>query len=290
LYDLHDIPFIMAEPMFPVIDYSRIVSNDAAIASDEKEKLFHSFQDVGFIYLKGYTFLDVFMKTMFSHIHKLFDLSVEQKLHIEGGEKSAFRGWFAPVRTPRYPESADQKEAFGLGNDADPTRPNRWPKDWPEFHQDCSRFLEECFEMHLQILRALTEKIGLPRETLIPSVQAKDSYTALLYYPETTVESLEQRVRSAPHTDFGTLTLLFNDLIGGLGVRNKQGKWVAAPPIQGHAIVNVADLLSRWCITAEVYQTQGCRTCYRDSSAYRWIGDRCCACSIRNCVVWPSKS
>ncbi|CEJ54138.1 Putative Isopenicillin N synthase and related dioxygenases [Penicillium brasilianum] len=236
----------MASPIFPVIDYSRLVSSDSIIAAEEKDKLFQSFHDVGFIYLKGYIFTDDFVKTIFSHIHKLFDLPEEQKLAIEGDEKSAFRGWFAPVRTARNPETADQKEAFGLGNDADPTRPNRWPKDWPEFRNDCSRFFEECFQMHLEILRALTEKVGLPRETLVPSVQAKDSYTALLHYPETTVESFDQRVRSAPHTDFGTLTLLFNDSIGGLQVRNKQGEWCDAPPIPGHAIVNVADLLARW--------------------------------------------
>ncbi|KAI9680231.1 MAG: hypothetical protein M1822_007230 [Bathelium mastoideum] len=236
----------MADPVFPIIDYSRLVSTDAITSSIEKAKLFQSFQDVGFVYLKASVFTDDFMSTIFSHIHKLFALPEEQKLAIEGGEKSAFRGWFAPVRTARNPESADQKEAYGLGNDADPTRPNIWPQDWPEFRHDCSRFFEECFQMHLEILRALTENVGLARETLVPSVQAKDSYTALLYYPETTVESFNQRVRSAPHTDFGTLTLLFNDSIGGLQVRNKQGEWTDAPPIPGHAIVNVADLLSRW--------------------------------------------
>lgn len=236
----------MADPIFPIIDYSRLVSTDAIIASNEKDKLFQSFQDVGFIYLKDSDFTDEFMRTLFSHVHKLFDLPEEQKLAIEGDEQSAFRGWFAPVRTARHPESADQKEAFGLGNDADATRPNRWAADWPEFRRDCSHSFEACFQMHLEILRALTEKVGLPRETLVPSVRAKESYTALLYYPATTVESFARRVRSTPHTDFGTLTLLFNDAVGSLQVRNKQGEWMDAPPIPGHAIVNVANLLARW--------------------------------------------
>ncbi|WEW56952.1 hypothetical protein PRK78_002411 [Emydomyces testavorans] len=235
-----------ANPIFPIIDYSRIVSSDATIAAEEKDKLLRSFKDVGFVYLKGYTFSEEFLQTLFSHIHKLFALPEGEKLAIEGGEKQAFRGWFAPERTARDPEKADQKEAYGLGNDHDSTRPNIWPANWPKFREDFSRFFEECFNMHLEILRALTEKVGLDRETLIPSVKAKDCYTALLYYPQTTAESFQTRVRSAPHTDFGTLTLLFNDGIGGLQVKNKHGQWVDAPPLPGHAIVNVADLLSRW--------------------------------------------
>lgn len=113
-----------------------------------------------------------------------------------------------------------------------------WPKDWPEFQEDFCRFFEECFQIHLELLQALTEMVGVDRQTLLPSVAAKDSYTALLYYPETTAESFQSKVRSAPHTDFGTLTLLFNDGVGGLQVRDKQGQWVDAPPKPGHAIVN----------------------------------------------------
>jgi isopenicillin N synthase-like dioxygenase len=236
----------MTDPVFPIIDYSRLVAADVEVANAEKAKLFQSFQDVGFIYLKNMVFSEEFMSTIFSHIHKLFDLSEEEKLAIEGGEKTAFRGWFAPVRTARDPETADQKEAYGLGKEGDPTRPNFWPKEWPEFREDCLRFFEGCYDMHVDILRALTESVGLPRDTLVPSVQAKDAYTALLFYPETTIESFDRRVRAAPHTDFGLMTLLFNDSIGGLQVRNKQGEWIDAPPIPGHAIVNVADLLSRW--------------------------------------------
>lgn len=112
----------MADSIFPIIDYSRIVSKDASLAAAEKTKLFESFHNVGFIYLTGYTFSDEYIQKLFGHLHRFFALPEEQKLAIEGGEKQAFRGWFAPVRTAKNPEKADQKEAFGLGNDNDPTR------------------------------------------------------------------------------------------------------------------------------------------------------------------------
>ena len=48
------------------------------------------------------------------------------------------------------------------------------------------------------------------------------------------------------HTDFGLLTLLFQDDVGGLQVQDINGDWFHAPPIPDTIIVNVADLLSRW--------------------------------------------
>ena len=49
-----------------------------------------------------------------------------------------------------------------------------------------------------------------------------------------------------PHTDFGVLTVLCQDAVGGLQVQDVNGDWIQAPPIEGTLIVNVADLLSRW--------------------------------------------
>ena len=49
-----------------------------------------------------------------------------------------------------------------------------------------------------------------------------------------------------PHTDFGVLTVLCQDNVGGLQVKDINGDWIHAPPIEGTLIVNVADLLARW--------------------------------------------
>ena len=55
------------------------------------------------------------------------------------------------------------------------------------------------------------------------------------------------------HTDFGLLTVLCQDSVGGLQIRGVDGEWFHAPPIEGTLIVNVADLLSRW--TKGIYKS-----------------------------------
>ncbi|MGE6579786.1 2OG-Fe(II) oxygenase family protein [Vreelandella aquamarina] len=51
----------------------------------------------------------------------------------------------------------------------------------------------------------------------------------------------------APHTDYGCVTLLYQDAVGGLQVRELGSeRWVDAPFIEGSLVVNVGDLLARW--------------------------------------------
>jgi isopenicillin N synthase-like dioxygenase len=44
----------------------------------------------------------------------------------------------------------------------------------------------------------------------------------------------------------GSITLLFQDIRGGLQVRSPKGTFVDATPIEGTIVVNAGDLLARW--------------------------------------------
>jgi isopenicillin N synthase-like dioxygenase len=49
------------------------------------------------------------------------------------------------------------------------------------------------------------------------------------------------------HTDFGALTLLLQDSIGGLEVLHKPtGTWHHVTPIEGAYVINIGDLMQRW--------------------------------------------
>ncbi|OCL05437.1 Clavaminate synthase-like protein [Glonium stellatum] len=237
----------------PVIDYYKIIApsiidSPEAHQESEKEKhrLFEAFIHVGFVYLANHSIPDFAYKNLFAHAKRFFALPEDEKAKIETGEKKAFHGWFAPHRTSGDKTNSDQKEAFDVGDDNDPTRPNQWPENWPEFRDDMNYFFEKCHQVHLVLLRALAQQVGIDEDFFEPHVNAKDHFFRVLYYPETTRSSFKNRLRAGAHTDYGTLTLLFNDNSGGLQVRHADGQYIDAPPIPGCAIINVGDLLARW--------------------------------------------
>jgi isopenicillin N synthase-like dioxygenase len=61
----------------------------------------------------------------------------------------------------------------------------------------------------------------------------------------------DERIGAGAHTDYGNLTLLATDDVGGLEVRTRAGKWIEAPAMPGAFVVNIGDCLMRW--TNDVY-------------------------------------
>ena len=90
--------------------------------------------------------------------------------------------------------------------------------------------------------------LGLESNFFTPYCDAKDNTLRLLYYPPVQKQLLDQpsQRRIGEHTDYGTITLLFQDSVGGLQVKNHEGNYVQATPIEGTIVVNAADLLARW--------------------------------------------
>lgn len=48
------------------------------------------------------------------------------------------------------------------------------------------------------------------------------------------------------HTDMSCLTIVYQDEIGGLQVRSKDGKWMNIVPCEATLVVNIGDMLQAW--------------------------------------------
>lgn len=60
-------------------------------------------------------------------------------------------------------------------------------------------------------------------------------------------DSLEDEVEGlGMHTDMSCVTIVYQDDIGGLQVRSKEGKWMDISPCEGTLVVNVGDMLQAW--------------------------------------------
>jgi isopenicillin N synthase-like dioxygenase len=130
--------------------------------------------------------------------------------------------------------------------------PNIWLPDGvlPGFKEACLDFFWDCFRLELTILRALAMGLCIREDYFLDSHTVPDNQLRLLHYPPTSRASLEsgETVRIGAHADFGSITLLFQDDVGGLEVEDPQreGVFLPVPPVPGAVIVNAGDFLMRW--------------------------------------------
>jgi hypothetical protein len=81
------------------------------------------------------------------------------------------------------------------------------------------------------VLAAVEKAVDMPERPLTKN-HAKRNYTMrLLHYPAIQGPVKDGQERCGEHTDWGTITLLFQGGQGGLEVRRRTGEWIFAPPL-----------------------------------------------------------
>jgi isopenicillin N synthase-like dioxygenase len=117
----------------------------------------------------------------------------------------------------------------------------------PEFRTDLLSFVAESTAVVDDILLLLEGALGESAPELRAKHMKHDYTMMLLRYPQLAAgEAKEGQERCGQHTDWGTITLLFQEGQGGLEVRTRQGEWVAIEPLPDSILVNIGDELEAW--------------------------------------------
>ena len=252
---IDDFSTLTASSTIPVVDFSQWhnstnPSSRLAVAND----LIDACRKVGFVYIINHGLSQASLDKAFSTAKKLFALSHEEKMqapHPDGPE--VHRGYSYPglEKVSNYmdgDESAgeklrqvtDCKESYEVGSEQNADQPNVWlPEETlPGFRTFTTEFYWECFEAAKQILKAIALGIGLGDESFFFRYHTgHNCQLRLLHYPPVAAADVESGrfARMPAHTDWSTLTMLFQDDCGGLEVEdpNTQGKFVPATPVRG---------------------------------------------------------
>ncbi len=240
----------------PIIDMSGL--GDPAAEAVIARSLDEAFSRIGFCYFRDIGVPGDLVRDL---------LEASQRFHaLPAADKQALamngfhRGYMAPntslIRTSSVAEvkRPNYSESFMLMHEVDPSDPhfgqplhgpNQWP-DVPGFRAAVQRYDDAMRAFCLRLLRPMAIALGLDREALVPAFGFPTTFLRLLHYPPQPPDSPDDAFGSAPHTDYGCITVLCQDNAGGLEVRRPDGTWLKAPPIPGTWVVNVADMLSRW--------------------------------------------
>jgi isopenicillin N synthase-like dioxygenase len=124
--------------------------------------------------------------------------------------------------------------------------PNIWPPALPGMKQVLDSYYAAVVDCGEQLLRALAVALDKKQEFFLDKFKKPLARGSIIYYPPQPPDSGAEQFGVSPHSDYGCLTLLWQDDNGGLQVRAKDGGWIEAPPIPGTFVINIGDLLARW--------------------------------------------
>jgi isopenicillin N synthase-like dioxygenase len=128
---------------------------------------------------------------------------------------------------------------------------NLFPEAVPELAMAVRIFMAEAERAGHAIMAGIALSLGLDagyfnsRYTSRPTLLFR-----IFHYPPSAANDARWGV--GEHTDYGLLTLLAQDDVGGLQVKTAQG-WIEAPPIPETLVCNIGDMLDR--LTAGSYRS-----------------------------------
>ncbi|EXJ83330.1 hypothetical protein A1O1_06951 [Capronia coronata CBS 617.96] len=239
----------------PIINISPFLAGDA----EGTAKLVADFREactsVGFLQIVGHPISHDLQERLMEGVVRFFQLPMEQKEAISKSKSKSNRGYerIGDQKLDDDPNvTADQKEAFSIRTDKPLGRflqgPNHWP-DLPGFKESYTEYYNAMRGFSQALFRIIALSLNLDEGYFDRFASDPDGLAALRshHYPPTPVDVTGRTRGAGAHTDFGALTLLLQDDVGGLEVLHRASDtWHPVTPVEGAYVMNIGDLLERW--------------------------------------------
>ena len=238
----------------PTIDLSR-PDDEVAAALDQ------AYSTVGFGYIVNHGVPESVVDDVFAASRRFHDLPQADKDAIAIGP--THRGYIAMATSVIVTSSVDtvtqpnMSDSIIFGRPQAPDHPdvlaglplageNQWPVSAPDIREPVLAHQAAMEALCARLTRLIALALGDDGSVLVDAVEEPTTFLRLLHYPPVPADSPDDLWGSAPHTDYGFITVLAQDDVGGLQVRRTDGTWTDAPPLPGSFVLNSGDILHRW--------------------------------------------
>lgn len=240
----------------PVVDVGGLVSGDPAQILAVGTAMRQAAEEIGFFYVANHGVDAAITARAYAASRAFFAQSEEQKRRVTIDARH--RGFLSVGEAKMYRGAKiDLKESFLWGlelpaEDPDVAAdkplmgPNQWPAEMPEMQAALYAYYLAICACGQRLLTGLAAALGRDPSFFAASFAKPLARGSAIYYPPQPADLGETQFGVAPHTDYGGLTLLSQDDVGGLQVLAKSGQWVTAHPIADTLVVNIGDLMQRW--------------------------------------------
>jgi isopenicillin N synthase-like dioxygenase len=244
-----------SDSQIPVIDIGALVSS-AADRQRAAAEIGQACREWGFFYVVGHG-VDVKLQRALERLSARFfaqDLEIKMAIRMSRGGR-AWRGYF-PVGGELTSGKPDLKEGIYFGAELDDDHPmvksgiplhgkNLFPT-LPNFRQIVLSYMDALTRLGHSLVAGISLSLGLEGSyfdrhyTQDPLVL----FRIFNYPPEQIASGVEGSFGVGEHTDYGLLTILKQDMSGGLQIKVKS-QWIDAPPVPNSFVCNIGDMLDR---------------------------------------------
>ena len=249
----------------PILDLGPFLASEPGALDTVAKQLYRASTEVGFYYLKNHGVSDRLIDQTFSESSRFHALPLEQKQRLKLDKNKIGYLEVGSSVTRHSPLAGQAKpnlySAFCLRHDLAPDdpqvlagkpfrAPNRWPEGLPGFRANVMTYCRALEDLARRLLPLFARSLDLPLDFFDAAFHTPLLNMQLNHY-EHQPDFDGSQFGLAPHTDRTFFTILCQAKVPGLEIRTADERWVVAPVLPGHFLVNTGDLLRLW--TNEVF-------------------------------------
>ncbi|MEH2067316.1 MAG: 2-oxoglutarate and iron-dependent oxygenase domain-containing protein [Nostoc sp.] len=220
----------------PVIDLTAFTHGNARNRQAVVKEIYQGCHEIGFMYLQNSGISKELIEQVFTYSKSFFNLPLEVKQKQAWSDELSNTGYVGIERERLAPnQPGDLKEAFNVSKQGAVV-----------IDASIVVFYHSCTQLANTVLQTFALTLELPEDFFTTRHNRHNHTLRALHYPPLQTPPKPGQVRAGEHSDYGSITLLFQDDIGGLEVRTTAGEWIGAAAIPDTVIVNTGDLMQRW--------------------------------------------
>lgn len=242
----------------PLIDIAPLYQDNPTGKLSVANAIDHACQHSGFFYIQGHPISRERIAAMRQLAQDFFALPAAEKLKINIQLSANHRGYGETAAEQLDPsQPGDWKESYDMGLNLPvdheligPERPlygpNQYPTAIPDFQRRMETHYWDMLALGKKILSALALALGIDETFFDNKFDHPLSVLRFLHYPSRPTTDKQAAIGAGAHSDYGCITILWQDEIGGLQVQDVNGRWIDAPPIANTFVINIGNMMARW--------------------------------------------
>jgi isopenicillin N synthase-like dioxygenase len=242
----------------PIIDFAPMLGSDTDAKHALAAELRHACTEIGFFYIRNHGIPQDLIDATFAECPRFFGLAAEDKMRIHV-RHSVNNSGYTPLLEENTDPTAkgDLHEAFDIAHELPESEPdraevaryygaNQWPENLPGFRDVIETYYRAMHGLGARLFSAFALALDLPEDYFAPLTNRPTAVMRIVYYPSQSGVIDPRQIGIGAHSDYECFTILAQETVPALQVRNQQGRWIDAPPIRGTFVINIGDQMARW--------------------------------------------